>query len=89
RSCHATPAEPDFPKTIFVEFQTSVMSTGLTNFSFTNRYFQKNPLSTISAKQTGYRSIKFFAQLSFKKARFPCTNNPHSPHFPRQNPADS
>ena len=75
------PAAPDFPITIFVEIQTSVMSTGLTNFSFTNRYFQKNPLSTISAKQTGYNSIKFFAQLSFKKARFPFTNTPHSPHF--------
>ncbi|MBO5256896.1 MAG: hypothetical protein J6C42_05280, partial [Clostridia bacterium] len=40
--------------------------------------FQKNPHSTISAKQTGYNSIKFFAQLSFKKARFPYTPPPHS-----------
>ena len=34
-------AAPDFPITIFVEIQTSPMSTGLTNFSFTNRYISK------------------------------------------------
>ena len=36
-------AVPDFPVTIFVEIQTSVMSTGLTNFSRTPRYILKNP----------------------------------------------
>ena len=70
-------AVPDFPKTIFVEIKTSIMSTGLTNFDFTSRYFQKNPLNIISTTQTGCRRLKFFAQLSFKKARFstrtPCT----------------
>ncbi|MBP3292632.1 MAG: hypothetical protein J6N32_02670, partial [Clostridia bacterium] len=65
----ATPAEPDFHLHYFVEIQTSVMSTGLTNFSFTNRYISKNPLSTISAKQTVSRRLKFFAQLSFRLAQ--------------------
>ena len=74
-------AVPDFPKTIFVEIQTSVMSTGRTLLSQTPRNFFLFPLSTISTKQTGYRSIKFFAQLSFKKARFPFPNAPHSLYF--------
>jgi len=34
-------AAPDFHLTIFVEIKTSEKSTGLTNFSFTNRYISK------------------------------------------------
>ena len=64
-------AVPDFPVTIFVEIQTSVMSTGRTLLNRTPRSISSFPLYIISAKQTGYRRIKFFAQLSFKKARFP------------------
>ena len=64
-------AVPNFPVTIFVEIQTSDMSTGLTNFSRTPRNISSFPLYIISATQTGCRRIKFFAQLSFKKARSP------------------
>jgi len=42
-------AAPDFHLTIFVEIQTNNTSTGLTNFSFTNRYIsKKSPLYHIS-----------------------------------------
>ena len=74
-------AVPDFPVTIFVEIQTSVMSTGRTLFSRTPRSFFLFPLPIISAKQTVSRRIKFFAQLSFKKARFPFPPPPHAAHF--------
>ena len=66
------PAVPDFPRTILPEFKTNYILSPGTNYMATHRPFSiplLNPI--ISTTQTGYRSIKFFAQLSFKKARLP------------------
>ena len=70
-------AVPDFPVTIFVEIQTSVMSTGLTLLSRTPRSISSYPLYILSATQTGYPDEKFLRSF-FKKATVspklpPCT----------------
>ncbi|MBO5127984.1 MAG: hypothetical protein J6D10_10480, partial [Clostridia bacterium] len=67
-------AEPDFPRTIFVEIQTNITSTGLTNLSRTPRNFFLFPLPIISAKQTGNNRPKRFWKgfgETFSSKRFP------------------
>ena len=51
----------------------------LYGYAQTHQKSPKNPI--ISTKQTGYNSIKFFAQLSFKKARLSFPPLPHSAYF--------
>ena len=61
------PAAPDFPVTIFIEIQTSVMSTGRTLFSHTPRTIsKKSPLHHISYLH-GHTDEKFLRSF-FQKA---------------------
>jgi len=67
-------AEPDFPKTILKEFQTSDMSAGLTNFSFTNRYISKNPFPHHISRTPRLHRLKVFERglgKTFFKKSFP------------------
>ena len=69
-------AEPDFPITIFIE-SGSLHVVSWDNLHVSAQTHQKSPShKPISIKQTGYNSIKFFAQLSFKKARSPVSPFP-------------
>ena len=74
-------AAPDFHLHSFVEIQVISTSTGRTNFSFTSRSIPKSPSPPYQPNKPSAADGKFFAQLSFKKARFPCTKNPHSPYL--------
>ena len=70
QTSEVTPADADFHVTIFVEIQTSNMSAGRTNFSFTNRSIQKSPPHHINYTNR-QPQMKVLCTAFFQESAFP------------------
>jgi len=85
-------AAPDFHRTIFVEIQTSPMSTGRTNFSYISRYISKSPLPHHISQTNRLQQIKkvlegVWGNLFLKKVppgKTPSTRTRFLAHFPKK-----